>query len=383
MSKNLVLLNKSGEVVRVFPWTQPGKVWTLFRKDTKRVEVVSSLTPFNKKQIPYEVLEEIPAARLEQQKVAVGDFGYLSVSEAQALEPKTQEHKEYDFSGARKAILFSIFFYLLFGYLMTDVFAPTHEIAEEIKEEKKKEIVKVVRQKLNLPKTVQRRSVSLNTNTQKPTKVTQTKKQGWKRRGALAALGQLSKGKQKGGLDLGAVKATAGPGLGGSKGSGGVQTSIYAKGLVAAPLGAGHNIKGGGGYGTSGKGGGKAGFGSVSLIGSTGASLIPIPSEATVDGGLSSDLIADVVRRNLGQIRFCYEQGLQLDSTLAGRVAVRWVIDANGSVKTAAVKNTSLNNQTVEDCILRRLRTWKFPLPENRQEVPVSYPFLLKRTGHS
>lgn len=380
MAKSLVLHNVTGEVVRVFPWTRPSKVWAVFRKDTKRLEVLSSLTNLETKKIPFEVIREATPQDFDS-KVSVGEFGYLELADHREINPVIDKVEQSDFSGARKAILLSLLFYLIAGFLITDVFAPTQEIAEEAVEEKKEEIVKVVRKQLVIPPTTTRRTVSLNTTT--PQKVNPTTdKKGWKRRGALAALGQLSNSKQKGGLDLGAVKATAGPGLGGTQGSGGVQTSIYGKGLVAAPLGAGHNIKGGGGYGTQGKGGGKAGYGTMSLIGSTGASLIPIPEEATVDGGLDSSLIADVVRRNIGQIRFCYEQGLQLNSSLAGRVAVNWVIDSSGSVKTAQVKNTSLNDKTVEDCILRRLRTWKFPLPENKQEVPVSYPFLLKRTGH-
>lgn len=380
MAKNLVLHNVSGDVVRVYPWTQPQNVWTVYRRDTKRLEVVSSLEPLKSKKVPFEMIEESSSQVLDNGRIDLKSFGYLELVESQQINPQISTHEERDFSKARKAILFSVFFYLSFGYLMTDVFAPVEEIAEEVVEEKKREIVKVVRKKLVIPKTSTRRTISLNQT--RPQKVNpNVKRKGWKRRGALAALGQLNKSKQKGGLDLGAVKATAGPGLGGTQGSGGVQTNIYGKGLVAAPLGAGHNIKGGGGYGTKGKGGGKAGYGTLSLVGATGASLIPIPEEATVDGGLDSSLIADVVRRNLGQIRFCYEQGLQLNSALSGRVAVNWVIDGSGAVKIAKVKNTSLNNKTVEDCILRRLRTWKFPIPEGNQDVPVSYPFLLKRTG--
>lgn len=380
MAKSLVLHNTMGDVVRVFPWTRPEKLWTVFRKDTKRLEVLSSINTLKKKKIPFEIINETKAGHLEGQRIDLDQFGYLELADHREISPKLSDEFESDFSKFIKAAALSAFLYLLLGFLITDVFAPVQEIAEEVKEEKKREIVKVVRQKIKIPKSTSRRTVSLNQA--KPTKVNpNAKRKGWKRRGALAALGQLSKSNQKGGLDLGAVKASAGPGLGGSKGSGGVQTSIYGKGLVAAPLGAGHNIKGAGGYGTQGKGGGKAGYGSLSLVGATGASLIPIPEEATVDGGLDSSLIADVVRRNLGQIRFCYEQGLQMNSSLSGRVAVNWVIDANGSVKVANVKDTSLNNKTVEDCILRRLRTWKFPIPEGSQEVPVSYPFLLKRTG--
>lgn len=380
MATNLVLQNNLGQVVRVFPWTQPDQLFAVFREDTKRLEILSSTQKLERNKIPFEILHSGSGSDLFQGQVSLGAMGSLSLATESEIVPKTEEIIEKDFGKARKAILFSVLIYLFSGYLITDVFAPIEEVAEEIVEEKKREIVKVVKRKISIPKTSSRRTVSLSQ--QKPTKVNpNAKRKGWKRRGALAALGQLAKSNQKGGLDLGAVKATAGPGLGGTQGSGGVQTNIYSKGLVAAPLGAGHNLKGGGGYGTKGKGGGKAGYGSLSLVGATGASLIPIPEEASVDGGLDSSLIADVVRRNIGQIRFCYEQGLQLNSSLAGRVAVNWVIDGNGGVKVARVKNTSLNNKTVEDCILRRLRTWKFPIPEGNQEVPVSYPFLLKRTG--
>ncbi len=380
MATSLVLHNTLGEVVRVFPWTAPERVFAVFRKDTKRLEVLSSIEKLENEEVPFEIIHQGKASELKSDRIDLGPAGYLELAETTSVAPAIDPTEEKDFAPTRKAILFSIFFYLLSGYMITEVFAPMQEVLDEVAEEKKQEIVKVVKKKITIPKTSSRRTVSLSQ--QKPTKVNPAAKtKGWKRRGALAALGQLAKSNQKGGLDLGAVKATAGPGLGGTQGSGGVQTNIYSKGMVAAPLGAGHNIKGGGGYGTKGKGGGKAGYGSVSLVGATGASLIPIPEEASVDGGLDSSLIADVVRRNIGQIRFCYEQGLQLNSSLSGRVAVNWVIDGSGRVKVANVKNTSLNNKTVEDCILRRLRTWKFPIPEGNQDVPVSYPFLLKRTG--
>jgi hypothetical protein len=202
-----------------------------------------------------------------------------------------------------------------------------------------------------------------------------------KRMGALAVLGSLSKSKQKGGVDLGAVNTTAGPGLGGNAGSGGTQTSLYGRGLVAAPVGAGSNLQGGGGYGTKGKGGGQAGYGKLSLIGSAGTQPIPLGKEAIIQGGLDFDLVADVIAKNIGQVRFCYEQGLQGDPALAGRVEVAWTINGNGQVTGANVANTTLNSKLVEDCILLRLRSWKFPLPDGGADVKVSYPFLLRRNG--
>jgi hypothetical protein len=380
MGKNIVFHNTAGEVIRVLPWTQPQKVWTVYRKDNRRLEVVSNLSTLISKKIPFETLCEATAKELEEGRIDIEKFGYLELVDLQQIHPKITKTKPQSDAKFRKAVLFSFFVYISCGYILTDVLAPLADNIEEMVEEKKQEIVKVVRQKLTIPNTTARQTVSLNQNTPQIVNP-KAEAKGWKRSGALAALGQLNKSNQKGGLDLGAVKASAGPGLGGTQGSGGVQTSLYGKGLTAAPLGAGHNINGGGGYGTKGKGGGKAGYGTLSLVGATGASLIPIPEDATVEGGLDSSLISEVVNRNIGQVRFCYEQGLQLNNALSGRVTMNWIIDGNGTVKIANVKNTSLNDKTVEDCILRRLRTWKFPIPEGNQEVPVSYPFLLKRTG--
>ena len=117
-----------------------------------------------------------------------------------------------------------------------------------------------------------------------------------KRSGALSALGSLRSGKQRGGLNLGAVNTTAGVGLGGTGGSGGVQTSLYGKGITSAPLGPGANIAGGGGYGTKGKGGGQAGYGSLSLVGSSGGTPVPLGAEAEVASGLDRSAIDEVIR---------------------------------------------------------------------------------------
>ena len=202
-----------------------------------------------------------------------------------------------------------------------------------------------------------------------------------KRAGALAVLGSLNSGKNRGGLNLGAASATAGAGLGGTGGSGGVQTSLYGKGIVSAPLGPGAHISGGGGYGTKGKGGGQEGYGSLSLVGSAGGMPVPLGAEAEIAKGLERSQIDEVIRRNLGQVRFCYEQGLQGTPALSGRVAMGFTIGGDGAVKFAQVESSSMGNKGVEDCISMRLKTWKFPVPQGGVDVKVTYPFNLRRSG--
>jgi hypothetical protein len=50
-------------------------------------------------------------------------------------------------------------------------------------------------------------------------------------------------------------------------------------------------------------------------------------------------------------------------------------------VKTADIENTSINSKIIEDCIVMRLKTWQFPLPQGGVDVKVSYPFVLRRAG--
>ena len=100
------------------------------------------------------------------------------------------------------------------------------------------------------------------------------------------------------------------------------------------------------------------------------------------DGGLDKDQIAAVINRHIGEVIYCYEKGLQVQSGLSGRVGIRWVIGGNGSVNSAAVESSSLGNSQVEGCIVNHLRTWKFPKPIGGVNVKVSYPFVLKRVNH-
>lgn len=373
--KLLVLEDTKGEVVRTYPWSgQPVSV--VRRGDTLRLELVSSLEKLKEKNIPYQFLGDLDEEKVSR-GFSVGTVGALRVLpkiEMVAVDDKLPTEKNTLWWLSLSSMLL-----VAGGLILFIVGRPPALVVNE--EALKQEVIKIVK---NIParQKVQTATVSQNQPSDAIVQPTTPKSiDRLKRMGALGALGSLSKSKQMGGLNLGAANTTAGPGLGGNAGSGGVQTSLYAKGLTSAPLGAGHNVEGAGGYGTKGKGGGQAGYGKMTMVGSTGAAPIGLSQEATVATGLDRDQIAAVINRNLGQVRFCYEQGLQGDPSLKGRVAVDFVIGGNGVVKTASVGNTSLNSKMIEDCIVLRLKSWKFPLPMGGVDVQVSYPFVLSRTG--
>lgn len=377
-TRRLALENSEGVVVRTLAWPEgEGESWTVVRRrDTRRVEVLGSLKSLERKRIQFETLGVVARSDLAKGAVAIAGIGRLvpitSTTPVLQNEPPSKE---------KSVVRQTLIGVLLAAVVLFSVMLTRPKDNPKLDAELKQQVVQILKRIKAQPKPVVEKIADSRVETPKETVRPPTKTASIKRLGALAVLGSMKSGPQKGGVNLGAVNTTAGPGLGGNAGSGGVQTSIYSKGLVAAPLGAGGNMQGGGGYGTKGKGGGQAGYGQLSLVGSAGTSPIPLGREAIIGGGLDRDLIADVINRNLGQVRFCYEQGLQGDPALAGRVAVDFTIGGQGQVKSASVGSTTLNSKLVEDCILLRLKTWKFPLPEGGADVKVSYPFALRRTG--
>ncbi|MCC7403267.1 MAG: AgmX/PglI C-terminal domain-containing protein [Bdellovibrionales bacterium] len=378
MTSQLVMENEEGKVVRFFPWRHDEAV-VIHRGDNKRVEIHPDVEALTVNKIPFTLIRKINRQELAQQSVAMAGVGTLKLVSRIAEVQRNVEHAEENETRMWWRSL-GVAFIMIGGFIAAAINAPLS--TPKLQQELRQHVIKIVK---NAPKKVEQQVVAQAMTSQNTTKAEPTPTKtatSVQRMGALGVLGRLSKSKQYGGVNLGAVKTSPGPGLGGgTAGSGGVQTSLYGKGIVAAPLGAGGNINGAGGYGTKGKGGGQDGYGEMTLIGSSGSAPVPLGREAIIQGGLDRDMIAAVIQKNMGQIRFCYEQGLQGDPKLAGRVAVDFVIDGNGLVKIAGIGSTTLNSKSVEDCILLRLKSWKFPLPEGGVDVKVSYPFMLRRLG--
>jgi hypothetical protein len=99
------------------------------------------------------------------------------------------------------------------------------------------------------------------------------------------------------------------------------------------------------------------------------------PGPTTVDGRLPADVIQRVVRQNFGRYRFCYQEGLRNNPSLAGRVAVRFVIGRNGAVTTVANGGSDLPDAQVVSCVVRAFYGLSFPAPDNGV-VMVTYPFM-------
>ncbi len=171
--------------------------------------------------------------------------------------------------------------------------------------------------------------------------------------------------------------------LGGLQGGAGVGDAQGVGGLGSRGSGAGGGGTGLGlgGLGTKGGGRGRGGYGAIDLGGKGKDSTRVIPGKTTVVGGLDKDVIMKVIKRHQNEIKFCYEQELQKNPSLGGKVAVAWTIDPAGGVSEANVSESSIGNANVEGCIVQRIRRWKFPEPQGGGVVNVTFPWIFKAAG--
>jgi hypothetical protein len=183
---------------------------------------------------------------------------------------------------------------------------------------------------------------------------------------------------------MSALGAMMGTNIGENAGMGGL--GLRGSGIGGGGMGVG--TIGAGGFGTIGHGGGTgtgSGYGR-DVGGDLGARSGAVPrvvpaGNADVRGSLPADVIRRVIQRNIGQIRFCYEQGLHSRPDLSGRVGVRFIISPSGGVQTAMVASTTLGDARVESCIAGAVRRLSFPAPDGGGVVIVTYPFMLNTSG--
>jgi TonB family protein len=131
-------------------------------------------------------------------------------------------------------------------------------------------------------------------------------------------------------------------------------------------------------------GGGGVGYrkGGDAKVAGQGAGFVNMDTFAsTVDEGLTKDEVGEVIHKHLSEVRYCYESAMLRTPDIEGKLIINFTIGGPGTVKTASVKQSTLPDPRLDDCILRRLLTWKFPNTRGGVDVAVSYPFLFKTLG--
>ncbi|MEZ4219910.1 MAG: AgmX/PglI C-terminal domain-containing protein [Polyangiaceae bacterium] len=148
-------------------------------------------------------------------------------------------------------------------------------------------------------------------------------------------------------------------------------------GLIGGPM-----LEGYGGLGLSGTGVGGLGTGGGTIGGGSGyVSNRPQPTPLVtgtplVQGGMDRNALQRVVKRNMNQLRYCYQRELKsgsFDATLK----VKFVIGATGRVSSVALTNKS-PRPALDACVQGVFRRMVFPKPATGAAAVVTYPIVFR-----
>jgi hypothetical protein len=424
-----VLQNKNKQTVRTFNW-EATTLNLVYRDDLGRVEAVGSLKDLEDQNINHTVLLTTTQSEVRKKDISIAGYGFISYKDEHTeIAPSFEIVKEE--SEIKTSLKYSAIFHIsVLGLLMIISFIANRYFDEKPKlnvvtiniappvealpepPKKKVETVKVAEHKIKpvVKKRHEKLSHVRKVVKRAPKKVTVVKKLKIRKNipatvkapdinqmGALSALKSVNKKASAMSLNLNGIgKGEGGAGSGGrgyggnGRGGGGLgeglkggaSGALAGRGLIASSPGTGSQASGAGGYGSSGAGGGRAAQGgAISFRGRSGAFMMPMTEEATVESGLDRDQINAVVQKNMGQIIYCYEMGLQGKPNLKGRLTANWVISGRGRVNTSQIAHSSVGDSKVERCITGKIKNWKFPKPVGGVNVDVSYPFELRRVS--
>lgn len=150
------------------------------------------------------------------------------------------------------------------------------------------------------------------------------------------------------------------------------EVAVADGGPVGPRSGTGSGGRGDASVGEVGKGGG--GSSSVSSVASAAPRKGSIRTETVeVASGEGADKVRDVIKKNSGQIKACYDQRLKENPNLAGRLVVDFDI-TGGRVTSVGISTNTTGDKGLEDCVKSRVRGWRF---DPSVEDAVSFPFSL------
>jgi len=138
------------------------------------------------------------------------------------------------------------------------------------------------------------------------------------------------------------------------------------------------------GIGTKGRSSGMSAYGSTEGFGDkTSVAIEAGGAEESFVGTIDKEAVRRRIKHNINLIRGCYVQELsKLDRggqrSFDGKIVLTWDIVAGGVAKNVRVKESTLNNRVVENCVAERLASIQFPDPPEGLTAEVSYPFVFR-----
>jgi len=91
--------------------------------------------------------------------------------------------------------------------------------------------------------------------------------------------------------------------------------------------------------------------------------------------------IIDAYKQQKQGVQDCYHRALEKEPQLSGEVTLAWIVSGAGVVEKAWVKNTTMEHQGLESCLLNHLRSVEFPKTKRFAQVSVEYDLTFKKVA--
>ena len=112
------------------------------------------------------------------------------------------------------------------------------------------------------------------------------------------------------------------------------------------------------------------------------AGVAPAARRSNSGNSSGAATIGDFVRTRNPQLQFCYEETRASNPTLAGSATIGVLLAPDGRVTRADVLRRSWEGkgaERVEDCVLRKVRSWKFPAEDGVPKRVHSFSVIFTR----
>ena len=93
-------------------------------------------------------------------------------------------------------------------------------------------------------------------------------------------------------------------------------------------------------------------------------------------GRLDTQSIQRVIDEHADEARYCYQRERIASPSLAGTVAVKFVIAPSGSVRSSEVTQPIAQSPALGECVASQVRNWVFPKPDGNGSLIVTHPFV-------
>jgi Ca-activated chloride channel family protein len=98
--------------------------------------------------------------------------------------------------------------------------------------------------------------------------------------------------------------------------------------------------------------------------------------QIVASGGVSKETVQSLAARHLHAIQACYQQALQKQPRMQGKLVVKLTIDANGLVSQVVIVANPVNEKKAVDCLMANFKTWRFANIRSQSEATITYELM-------